>query len=70
MSHPRTILITGCSSGIGYDAVRYFTEQGYHVFGSVRKDADVERLTKDFPQNFTCLQFDVTDIAAIEKAQK
>ena len=48
------ILITGVSTGIGYDAVRYFIDQGYHVFGSVRKDEDVSRLNQDFPQNFTC----------------
>lgn len=64
------ILITGVSTGIGYDAVRYFIDQGYHVFGSVRKDDDLLQLNQDFPQNFTCLQFDVTDVAAIDVAAK
>lgn len=63
------ILITGVSSGIGYDAVRYFVNKGYHVFGSVRKDVDVKHLTQDFPHNFTCLQFDVTDVAQIDRAK-
>ena len=54
------ILITGVSSGIGYDATTYLIDQGYHVFGSVRKDKDFQQLTNDFKENFTCLQFDVT----------
>lgn len=54
------ILITGVSSGIGFDAVRYLIEKGYYVFGSVRKDEDKIRLETKFPRNFTCLKFDVT----------
>ena len=60
MSNKKYVLITGVSSGIGYDAVRFLTNKGYHVFGSVRKEADKIRLTNDYPENFTCLQFDVT----------
>jgi short-subunit dehydrogenase len=26
------IVITGVSTGIGYDAVRYLIDKGYHVF--------------------------------------
>ena len=67
MSQKKYVLITGVSSGIGYDAVTFLIDKGYHVLGSVRKAADKERLTSDFPNNFTCLQFDVTkkeDVAA------
>ena len=62
------ILITGVSTGIGYGAVGYFLKMGYHVLGSVRSEKDQQRLTKDFPQNFTCLRFDVTDSEAIAEA--
>ena len=65
----KNILVTGVSTGIGYDAVRYFVSRGYRVFGSVRKDVDVVRLQKDFPENFVCLQFDVTDLQQIENAK-
>ena len=58
----KNILVTGVSTGIGYDAVRYFVSRGYCVFGSVRKDTDVIRLKKDFPENFVCLQLDVTNL--------
>ena len=64
------ILITGVSTGIGYDAVRHFTSKGYHVFGSVRSDFDYKRLNSDFVENFTPLQFDITNIKAIEKARE
>jgi len=64
------ILITGVSSGIGCDAVRHFVGQGYFVFGSVRKEADQQRLESDFPERFKCLLFDISDRAAIAIAAK
>ena len=64
------ILITGVSTGIGYDAVRHFVQQGYFVFGSVRKQADQQRLESDFPDRFKCLQFDILDRAAVDAAAK
>ncbi len=63
------ILITGVSTGIGHDALGFFYNLGFHVFGSVRKSSDAERLTAEFPHHFTCLQFDVTDIEKIDSAK-
>jgi short-subunit dehydrogenase len=60
MSDKKYVLITGVSSGIGYDAVRFLINKGYHVFGSVRKESDLDQLNSTFKENFTCLQFDVT----------
>jgi len=64
------VLITGVSTGIGYDAVRFLIDKGYYVFGSVRKQEDYERLESDFPDNFSCLKFDVTKKDEIETAFK
>ncbi len=64
----RSIVITGVSSGIGYDAVRHFVSQGYQVFGSVRKLADQQRLESEFPERFKCFLFDVVDRDAIQAA--
>ena len=64
----RRILITGVSSGIGYEIARYFLDQGDVVFGSVRKASDGERLEREFGENFHALQFDVTDHEAIQRA--
>lgn len=61
------ILITGVSSGLGYDAVKYFTSQGFHVFGSVRKEKDRDRLVADFPEHYTPLMFDITNRAEIDR---
>lgn len=40
----KTILITGCSSGIGYDAALGLRDAGWRVFASCRKAEDCERL--------------------------
>ena len=62
------IIITGVSTGIGNDATGYLIENGYHVFGSVRKEDDVTRLQEQYPDNFTCLQFDVTKLEEVKLA--
>ena len=64
----KSIVVTGVSTGIGYGATRVLIDQGLHVFGSVRKQADADRLAAEFGQNFTPLLFDVTDEAAIGRA--
>ena len=40
----KTILITGCSSGIGYDAAHGLRARGWRVFASCRKQSDCDRL--------------------------
>ncbi len=40
----KSILITGCSSGIGYDAAHGLRERGWRVFASCRKPEDCARL--------------------------
>lgn len=40
----KSILITGCSSGIGYDAAFGLRSRGWRVFASCRKEADCDRL--------------------------
>ncbi len=43
----RTILITGCSSGIGYDSAHYLHHNGYKVFATARNEDDVNRLKEE-----------------------
>jgi len=57
----RSVVITGVSTGIGLGATRVLASKGFHVFGSVRKAADGERLKAEFGEAFTPLIFDVTD---------
>lgn len=62
----KSVVITGVSTGIGYEAIREMIDAGYHVFGSVRKESDVKRLNKEFGEKFTGLVFDITDHRAVE----
>ena len=64
----KSIVITGVSTGIGYGCAQAFIQQGYHVFGSVRKASDAQRLSQEFGTSFTPLIFDVTDKEAITQA--
>jgi NAD(P)-dependent dehydrogenase (short-subunit alcohol dehydrogenase family) len=63
--HERTILITGCSSGIGYCVARGLRQRGYRVFATARKHADVERLTAE---GLESLPLDLDDSASIAAA--
>lgn len=64
------VLITGVSSGIGLSSARKFADNGYTVFGSVRKQVDAERVQAELGTAFTPLIFDVTDHEAISLAVK
>ncbi len=44
MSSKRAVLITGCSSGIGYCVAHGLQKAGFHVIASARSAADVKRL--------------------------
>lgn len=61
----KNIVITGVSTGIGRASARDLIAQGAHVFGSVRKPADADRLKQELGDAFTPLLFDVTDEAAV-----
>ncbi len=43
----RAVLITGCSSGIGYDAAQGLRARGWRVFASCRKAEDCTRLRSE-----------------------
>ena len=43
----KSILITGCSSGIGYDAAHGLRGRGWRVFAACRKQADCDRLKSE-----------------------
>lgn len=66
----RSVVITGASTGIGFATAKLLLASGFRVFGSVRKQADAERLAGEFGANFTPLLFDATDEAAVLKAAR
>jgi NAD(P)-dependent dehydrogenase (short-subunit alcohol dehydrogenase family) len=64
------VLITGVSTGIGYAAAQAFALKGYHVYGSVRRQVDAEKLQRALGPQFSPLLFDVTDHLAIAEAPR
>jgi len=66
----RSVVITGASTGIGWASAKLLLDRGFRVFGSVRKQADADRLKSEFGASFTPLMFDVTDEAAVLAAAR
>ena len=66
----RFVVITGASTGIGWATAKLLLDRGFRVFGSVRKQADADRLSSEFGTNFSPLLFDVTDEAAVLAAAR
>ena len=64
----KAVVVTGASTGIGYATAKELIARGYHVFGSVRKAADGQRVQSELGNSFTPLLFDVTDHEALPAA--
>lgn len=62
----KSVLITGTSTGIGYQAVKRFSQEGFNIIATVRKTEDQEKLQNQFPE-ITVLNLDLNDEAAITK---
>lgn len=61
----KTILITGCSSGIGLCVARGLQDRGYQVFATARKSPDVEKLKS---QGLQSVRLDLQDSVSIRHA--
>ncbi len=64
---PKTVLITGCSSGIGYATAIELKNRGHKVIASARKAEAVTRLQQE---GFDAVQLDLADSKSIQKAVK
>jgi short-subunit dehydrogenase len=62
---PRSILITGCSSGIGHTIAKGLHERGYQVFASARRIQDVKKIQQ---MGLKSVQLDLTDTTSIRLA--
>ncbi|CAN5643734.1 SDR family NAD(P)-dependent oxidoreductase [soil metagenome] len=60
----KTILITGCSSGIGLDAARELNGRGWRVLATCRAEADCARLEAEGLESFPLDLADETSVAA------
>lgn len=64
----KNIVITGASTGIGYALCKIYLDAGYRVFGSVRKQADADRLQSELGKGIHPMLFDVTHQEDVEAA--
>lgn len=60
-------LITGVSSGFGYEMTKQLLENGDTVVGTVRNTKKVKDFIERFPNTFDCKILDVTDMKAVEQ---
>jgi len=65
MNPSKTILITGCSTGIGYATAHALKKRGHQVIATARNPADVDRLDRE---GFISVQLDLADSAGIRQA--
>ena len=63
----RTWLITGISSGFGYEITKQLLEKGDTVVGTVRKTDKIKSLMEEYPKNLDVKILDVTDVPALQK---
>lgn len=61
----KTVLITGCSSGIGYCVASGLRDRGYRVIATARRADSVLSL---IDEGFECLQLDLDDSDSINNA--
>jgi len=61
----KSVLITGCSSGIGLSVAEGLKDRGYRVFATARQASDAARLAA---AGFESLQLDLADPASIKAA--
>lgn len=64
MSAVRSVLITGCSSGIGLATAELLKARGWHVIASARKPEDVAKLKA---RGFDAVRLDVADSGSVRQ---
>lgn len=60
----RVILITGCSSGIGYACAKGLRDRGYRVIATARKPEDIARLRAE---GLECVELEYADPDSVER---
>lgn len=65
----KTVLITGCSSGIGFETALAFARAGYKTFATMRnleKKSNLENIARKENLDISFIQIDVTDENSIK----
>jgi NAD(P)-dependent dehydrogenase (short-subunit alcohol dehydrogenase family) len=68
MANSKDVVVSGVSTGIGWGITKVLISKGFRVFGSVRKQADADRLQGEFGNDFVPLMMDITDADAVHQA--
>ncbi|MFE6820591.1 SDR family oxidoreductase [Streptomyces sp. NPDC057675] len=63
---PRTVLITGAARGIGRACAAHLAEEGWRVYAGARRPADLEDLTRLYPDRIVPVLLDVTRSAHLD----
>ena len=61
----KSILITGCSSGIGLETAKYLSKNGWQVFATCRKKEDVKKISS---LGINCFHLDYNSEKSIDLA--
>lgn len=69
-AHPRSVLITGASSGIGRACAARMGREGWQVFATVRKESDAKALMNEGTPGLQTILLDVTDGEQVAEAAK
>ncbi|MDN3205547.1 SDR family oxidoreductase [Algoriphagus sediminis] len=72
----KKILITGCSSGFGFDAAKYLAEKGHHIYATMRnvkgsnseKAKELESFAKDNGYSIEVIELDVVSDESVKNA--
>jgi NAD(P)-dependent dehydrogenase (short-subunit alcohol dehydrogenase family) len=70
---PETVLVTGCSTGLGLETALYLAEQGFNVYATIRNLRHKGTILDTARARNTALhvlQLDITDAASIDAAVK
>ena len=62
----KTVLVTGASTGIGWDSVRALIDKGYQVVATVRNEADAAKLKQAFQQKVIPIILDVVHFDRVD----
>ncbi|HMO49892.1 MAG TPA: SDR family NAD(P)-dependent oxidoreductase [Kiritimatiellia bacterium] len=61
----KTVVVTGCSTGIGRAAAALLKDQGWQVVATARKDGDLESLSAE---GFFAVKLDTADAGSVARA--
>lgn len=66
MLEKKVALVTGASSGIGYEITKLLASKGYTVYAAARRTTPIKPLEEEFPEKVIAISLDVSDLQQIQ----